>query len=101
MPRVPCLVVLLIGWTAAQADQFLIDFRLGKGDQKGSRAAGTMKIVAAPTIAAEDEKSTSLRGGGHMPIGGEMVRGGTGVGVTPTAVTGGGVKVRVVLKVHS
>jgi len=95
------LAAMLLGSAAIAGSDYKAECRLGSGDPKGSRAAGTQRIVEAPTLELPSGEDSTLLVGGHVKIGAEMVPVGREVEVTATSADNGAVKVRVVLKLHS
>lgn len=89
-------IVLSMG-NRTQAQVFEIETVMYRGDPSGSRKAGTLKIVSAPTIVSRSGERGSLLVGGSVPIrtpdGVAFVDVGRQVHVIATAVDGGGIKV--------
>src|SRR5262245_53636025 len=88
------LAFALLGAGSLRAADYEIKCALYQGDSKGTRAAGTLKLVSAPTLAAKSGGTSSLLVGGHVMIGNQMVPIGREVVVSPSTVDGGGVRVR-------
>lgn len=95
------LLALLLGPAMGRAADFEIDCQICRGDPKGTRAAGTLKSVATPTLCVRSKEAASVLVGGHIPIGASMVPVGQEVEFTPTAMDHGAIKVHAVFKVHS
>jgi hypothetical protein len=100
MTRLAVGLVLVALAPAARGTDFEIDCFLNRGDSKGSRAAGTLKMVSGPRMIAKSGETTSVLVGGQVPISGQMVPVGREVEVTATAADNGAIRVRAVLKLH-
>jgi len=98
---VASFVLVILGSTAARAADYEVDCRLGQGDPKGNRAAGTLKVVSAPNLVVKSGEAASVLVGGQLPIGGQYVPVGREVEITATARDNGAIRVKVVLKVHT
>ena len=95
------IAVILACCPIAGAADYEAECWLASGDPNGTRAAGTMKLVAAPTLSLASGGDASLLVGGHVKIGGEMVPVGRELEVKTTTADSGAVTVRLVLKLHS
>lgn len=102
MPKLAVAIPLvLIVSATAQADFYQVDCVLGSGDSKGSRAAGTQKLVSCCALCPKSGEEGTVFVGGQVKVGKQMVPVGRELSVVPTTVDGGGVKVRAVLRVHT
>ena len=90
----------MIGSSSLLADYEAKVF-LYQGDPKGNRQAGTLTLVSAPTLAMKSGETGGLLVGSQVQVGQQMMPVGHEVEVIPTAVDGGGVRVRVALKFHT
>lgn len=97
---VACSLVLVLSATA-QADVYLMECALTSGDPRGSKAAGTQKVVSAPGLSAKSGEEATVQVGGQVKVGQQSVFVGRELSLVPTTVDGGGVQVRAVLRVHT
>lgn len=89
--------VLLFG-SLARAQHFEIEPVVYRGDPKGSKEAGTLKQVAAPSLVAKSGESASLLVGGQILIGQQKVPVGRQVHVTATEIKDGAIRVEAVFE---
>lgn len=101
MIRIVIGVVVAVLVPSANGAEFEIESSLKQGDPKGDRAAGTLKMVAAPMMRTKSGESASLLVGGRVMIGGQLVPVGREVKVTATTADNGAIKVRAELRIHS
>lgn len=94
------LATAVIGSSSLLAD-YEAKVTLYQGDPQGSREAGTVKLVAAPTLVIRPGEDASVFVGGQVKAGQHMKPVGREVEIIPTEVDGGGLRVRVVLKIHT
>jgi Flp pilus assembly secretin CpaC len=95
------LIAVLLSTAIGRAADFEIECQFRSGDPKGTKAAGTLKTVAAPTLVLRSKETASCLVGGQIPIGATMVPVGQEVEVTATAINNGAIKVHAVFKVHT
>jgi Flp pilus assembly secretin CpaC len=95
------LIAVLLSTAMVRAADFEVDCWIHGGDPKGTKAAGTLKTVAAPTLVLRSKETASCLVGGQIPIGATMVPIGQEVEVTATAIDNGAIKVHAVFKVHT
>jgi hypothetical protein len=95
------LVLAAIGSTVARAADFEVDCRLAEGDPRGSRAAGTLRVVAAPTVVVKSGETASVLVGSCITIGGRMVPVGREVQIGVIQTPDGAVQVRAALHIHA
>ena len=78
----------------APVPQYMIDIRVCSGDPLGSRAAGTLKVLAEPKIMTSEGTAGVVRAGGQTEIDGEPVSVGAEVKATVLSMKSGGIRVR-------
>jgi hypothetical protein len=94
------LALAVLAPASLRAD-YEIKCALYQGDPKGTPAGGTQKLVAAPNIVAKSGERTGLIVGGEVLIGDRFLPVGREIVITPAAVNGNAVRVRVVFKLHT
>jgi len=78
--------------------QYQIDLVIFEGDPLGSRAEGTLKIVAEPHQVTLDKRESSFHSGGVEKIDGDEVRTGLTAKITPEQSENGTIRLKVFLE---
>ena len=101
MTRVVSLLVMVLASQFARASDYRIESVIGVGDPRGSRVAGTQKLVSTPDLIVKSGEESEVLVGGHIQVGADMLPVGRHLEVVATKVDDGGVKVRAVFRVHT
>jgi hypothetical protein len=73
MAVVACLGLSSTTGTAGNPERYLINVSVRQGDPHGSRAAGTLKVLAEPTLVTRAGHEASYSSGGTAQVDGESV----------------------------
>ncbi len=86
-----------IGELDVPVPQYVIDIRICTGDPLGSRAAGTMKVLAEPKVMVQEGSVGHIRAGGSavMEVDGEPVSVGVEMKVAVLSMKGDAIRVRI------
>jgi hypothetical protein len=90
------VAVALMAWigspsakgAAGKPERYRIDVSLRQGDPDGSREAGTLKVLAEPTLVTRNGQEASYVSGGEAPVGGAFVPLGATLRAIPVGVDG-------------
>lgn len=91
-------VLMLASAAQSRAGKFEIDVTVYKGDPKGNREAGTMRLISAPQMVTRSGEEGTVAIGGQILLGKQAVPVGQHVSITATDLGKGAIQVKLVFK---